>query len=525
MIFRSPFPPVSIPEVSVTDFIFGSVQERAHRPALIDGVSGRVLTYGQLTEAMRRVAAGLAARGLKKGEVFAIYSPNLPEYALAFHAAASLGAVVTTINPLCTPHEVGHQLGDAGARMLVTVAQLLDKAHEAAREASVGEVFVFGEAEGATSFSELMRDGAGEAPRVSIDPHADLLALPYSSGTTGVAKGVMLTHYNMVANLCQIDASEHAAAEDTLVCVLPLFHIYGMTVIMNYGLYKGATIITMPRFDLEQFLGLCERYRVTMAHLVPPILLALLKHPSVDSYDLSSLKTIFSAAAPLGAEVARAVSERLDCFVKQGYGMTEASPATHMAPQDVRWSKLGSVGMVVSNTECKIVDSQTGAELEADREGEILIRGPQVMHGYLNNRAATEQSIDEEGWLHTGDIGYADEEGAFYIVDRAKELIKYKGFQVAPAELEAVLLAHPDVADAAVIPCPDEEAGEVPKGFIVARRDDVKTDEVLAFVAARVAPYKKLRRLEIIEQIPKSPSGKILRRLLVQRERGQTPSR
>ncbi|HEX8472581.1 MAG TPA: 4-coumarate--CoA ligase family protein [Pyrinomonadaceae bacterium] len=519
MIFRGPYEDVSIPEVSLPNFVFEGAMRRADVPALIDGLTGRTYTYGQLNEAVSRVAAGLAARGFSKGDVFAIFSPNLPEYAVIFYAVARLGGINTTVNPLYTADELAHQLRDADAKFLITVPPFIDKATEAVRASSVRELFVFGEAEGATSFSELLETDGTEAPAVEINPRQDLVALPFSSGTTGMAKGVMLTHYNMVANLCQIDASKHASEGDTLVCVLPLFHIYGMTVIMSFGLYKGATLITMPRFDLEQLLRLIEQHGVTMAHFVPPIVLALTKHPSVDNYNLSKLDTIFSAAAPLGAEMARAASQRLGCHIKQGYGMTEASPATHMAPHDAQWQKYGSVGMPVSNTECKIIDTQTGAELGTDEEGEILIRGPQIMKGYLNNPEATAQSIDAEGWLHTGDIGYVDADGAFFIVDRAKELIKYKGFQVAPAEIEAILLAHPSVADAAVIPCPDDEAGEVPKAFIVARHDDLDADEIMAFVAARVAPYKKLRKLEIIEQIPKSPSGKILRRLLVQRER------
>lgn len=526
MIFRSPYEDVCVPEVSLTDFIFEKAAEHADKPALIEGATGRAYTYGELQEAIGRVAAGLAARGFEKGDVLAIFSPNLPEYAVVFYAVARLGGVNTTVNPLYTADELAHQLRTSHAKFIVTIPELLNKATEATKHSSVRELFVFGAGvEGATPFSVLLDNDARDAPRIEIAPRTDLVALPFSSGTTGVAKGVMLTHYNMVANLCQIDASGHAQAHDTFVCALPLFHIYGMTVIMSFGLYKGATLVILPRFDLEQLLDLMRRHRVTMAHFVPPILLALTKHSLTDnlgrSYDLSHLETVFSAAAPLGAEMAHAASRHLGCRVKQGYGMTEASPATHMAPHDAQWEKYGSVGMPVSNTECKIIDTQTGAELDANQEGEILIRGPQVMQGYLNNTEATAQAIDADGWLHTGDIGYADEDGAFFIVDRAKELIKYKGFQVAPAELEAVLLTHPSVADAAVVPSPDDEAGEVPKAFVVARHDTVDSSEILAFVAARVAPYKKIRKIELIQQIPKSPSGKILRRLLVQREREQ----
>jgi acyl-CoA synthetase (AMP-forming)/AMP-acid ligase II len=523
MIFRSPFADVSIPEISLTELVFSRLARHADKPALVDGLTGRTITYAELRHRITRVAASLARRGLRKGDVLAIYSPNLPEYAVAFHAVATLGGINTTVNPLSTVAEVGKQLTDAAAKYLLTVPELVNEAREAARDTQVREIFVFGDedVDGATAFDSLLAGDAADLPHVSINPREDLAALPYSSGTTGVCKGVMLTHYNMVANLLQVEGTGHSSSDDTLVCVLPLFHIYGMQVIMNCGLYMGATIVTLPRFELPVLLSVFERYGVTMAHLVPPVVLALAKHPSVEGYDLSKLKTVFSAAAPLGEQVAHACAERLGCTVKQGYGMTEASPATHMTPPGHVWTNYGSVGLCVPKTECRIVEVETGRELGAHEEGEILVRGPQVMRGYLNRPDATADTIDPEGWLHTGDIGYADAEGCFYIVDRAKELIKYKGFQVAPAELEALLLAHPSVADAAVIPSPDNDAGEIPKAFVVARGTDASAEELMKFVAARVAPYKKVRKVEFIEQIPKSPSGKILRRLLVARERAQ----
>jgi acyl-CoA synthetase (AMP-forming)/AMP-acid ligase II len=384
------------------------------------------------------------------------------------------------------------------------------------------ELFVFGECgDAATPFAELY-ESDGVAPGVVIDPREDLVALPYSSGTTGASKGVMLTHRNLVANLRQIEAMGHALQTDTLVCVLPMFHIYGLNVIMNFGLYAGATTVVLPHFDLEEFLGVAEKYEVTMAHVVPPIMLALARHPAVGRYDLSSLRRVFTGAAPLGEQIAREVGARLECVVMQGYGMTEASPSTHMTPREPENMRAGSVGILMPNTECKIVGVEGGAESGVGEEGEICVRGPQVMKGYLNRPEATAETIDPEGWLHTGDIGHADAEGHFFVVDRKKELIKYKGFQVAPAELEALLVTHPAVADAAVIPSPDEEAGEVPKAFLVLKNDRGATaDELMAFVASRVSPYKKIRLVEFVDQIPKSASGKILRRVLVARERAR----
>jgi acyl-CoA synthetase (AMP-forming)/AMP-acid ligase II len=515
MIFRSPYPDVSIPQVPLYDFIFEHAEKNADVAAFIDGPSGRTLTYRQLVGAIRKCATGLAKKGFKKGDVFAIYSPNLMEYGIAWHAVAMLGGINTTVNPLYTVDELTFQLKDSGAKYLLTIPPFLDKATDAAKRANLREVFVFGEGPGATPFAALL-DNDGDAPKADIDPGKDLVALPYSSGTTGLPKGVMLTHHNLVSNIAQCEPVGAVPEKETLVGILPFFHIYGMVVILNAGLRAGARIVTMPRFDLEQFLGLVQQHRVTRAHLVPPIVLALAKHPVVTNYDLSSLKVILSGAAPLDAELAKACAARLKCVVNQGYGMTEASPVTHLNPEQK--IKMGSVGPLVPNTEAKILGLENGAELGRNQHGEICIRGPQVMQGYHHWPEDQRSIIDPAGFLHSGDVGYVDDDGYFYVVDRVKELIKYKGLQIAPAELEALLLTHPSVADAAVIPSPDTEAGEVPKAFVVLK-GQVTQDALLAYVAERVAPYKKIRMLEVVEQIPKSASGKILRRVLVERER------
>ena len=520
MIYRSPFPDVTIPEVPLAEFVLARAA-RGDKPALIDGSSGRTLTYAQLADAVQRVAASLSERGFAKGDTFAIYSPNVPEFVVMFHAVARLGGIVTTVNPLYTHHELTHQLEDAGASYLITVPTFLENALTSAAALKLKEVFVFGEAEGATPYAELL--GGGTAPEVDIQPKEDLVVLPYSSGTTGLPKGVMLTHYNLVANLKQIEGfqaqTDNPIDENSVVMgLLPFYHIYGMTVIMNYALYRGATVVTMPKFELPAFLGLIQQYRVTYANVVPPIVLALAKHPLVDEYDLSSLTGMMSGAAPLGGDTAGAAAKRLNCEVTQGYGMTELSPVSHTNPDPDERIDRAKVGPGIPNTECRIVSVETGEDVAAGETGELLVRGPQVMKGYLNNPAATAATIDSGGWLHTGDIAEVDEQGYFAVVDRVKELIKYKGYQVAPAELEEVLLLHAGVSDAAVIGVPDEEAGEVPKAFVVAK-DGVSEDDIRMFVAERVAPYKKLRALEFVEAIPKSSSGKILRRVLVERER------
>jgi len=521
MLVRSPYPDVDIPNVPLAPYVMEQFADYGDHPALIDGSSGRVWSYAELADAIRAVAASMHARGLRKGDVVGIFSPNLPEYAVAFHAVALLGGVLTTANPLYTVSELTTQLRDAHARYLFSGAAFLDVALEAAAAAGVEETFVFGEGAEATPFATLLAADS-EPPEVVIDPARDLLVLPYSSGTTGLPKGVMLTHRNLVANMQQcrgLQQTKLIGQDDTILGVLPFFHIYGMLVIMNLGLKVGATIVTMPRFDLAEFLRLIQEYRVTRVNLVPPVLVALAKHPLVDEYDLSSLTSVFSGAAPLGVPLAEEIMARLDCDVIQGYGLTEASPVTHASPDFS--PRRGSIGFGLPNTESLIVDTASGQPVSGPfDQGELWVRGPQVMQGYFNNPEATAATVDADGWLRTGDLAYVDEDGWFYVVDRVKELIKYNAYQVAPAELEALLLSHPDIADVAVIPYPDESAGEIPKACIVCKADAAPDgDAIIAWLAERVAPQKRVRRVEFIDQIPKSASGKILRRVLIERER------
>lgn len=501
-------PAPEIPDVDLASFTLAGAAGRGDRPALIDGPSGRVVGFTELAGRVEALAGALAARGIGHGDVVALYMPNLPEYAVIFHAVLRANATNTTANPLYTERELEHQLVDSGAKLLFTVAPFLETARAAGAAAGIDEVVVVGPSEGdEVTLADLLGEGAAP-PRIAVDPAADLAALPYSSGTTGLPKGVMLTHRNLVANVLQTDPLFAIRPDDVLIGVLPFFHIYGQTVIMNLGLRNGVPIVTMPRFDLEEFLGLIEEHRVTIANVVPPIALALAKHPAVDDADLSSLRILMSGAAPLGAELAETVSKRLGVPTIQGYGLTETSPVTHATP--LERIKFGKIGLPVPGTETRIVDPETRAD---GTRGELWIRGPQVMAGYLNNEDATRHTIDGDGWLHTGDVAEVDEDGYFAIVDRLKELIKYKGFQVPPAELEAILINHPAIADCAVIGVPDEEAGELPKAFVVCS-GEVSDDEIVDYVAERVSPQKRIRLVERIEAIPKSASGKILRRSL-----------
>ncbi|MDX6444854.1 MAG: hypothetical protein QOH71_1928 [Blastocatellia bacterium] len=525
MIFKSPYPEIEIPEVPIASFILEHAHSFAGRPALIEGKTGRTLTYDELVTAVDLTASALAARGFCKGDVFAINCSNTPDYAVAFLAVAQLGGVATMVSPLFNEAELTVQLKDSGAHYLLTDSESVQPAIAAARAVDLREVFVLGESnipDDATSFSELQKH-EGLAPILDINPSEDVVALPYSSGTTGLPKGVMLTHYNLVAMLRQLETAAVVRTGDRLICVVPCYHVYGFHVVVNLALRTGATVVTLPRFDLEDFLEALQKYEINIVPLVPPIVLILAQSPLVDRYDLSQLETLHCGAAPLSVEVAKAACARLGVGISYGYGMTELSPLSHLTYPANNADKPASAGYCLPNTTCKIVGIESRVELGPGEEGEVCVRGPQIMKGYLGQPEATAELIDNEGWLRTGDIGYADEDGALYIVDRLKELIKYKGRQVAPAELEAVLLSHPAIADAAVLPSPDEKAGEVPIAFVVLKKEATAI-EIMDYVAERVAPYKKIRRVEFIDQIPKSPAGKILRRVLAQQVRQEVRS-
>ena len=513
MTFTSPLPDVEIPDVALTEYVLERAGEFGDKPALVDGPSGRTLTYRQLEAGIRALAGGLVARGFAKGEVVAVMAPNIPEYAIVFHGVAMAGGIVTTINPTYTEREVHHQLVDSRATMLVTVAPFLETASKAVVGTDVEAVYLIGEVPAgadALPVTDLFGEPLAQQVPVSAD---DVVTLPYSSGTTGVNKGVMLTHHNLVANIAQGIEVLGFGDDERFVGVLPFFHIYAMQVVMNFGARMGATVVTMPRFDLVQFLELNAELRASRAFVAPPIIVALAKHPVVENYDLSSLRTILSAAAPLSAELAIEAGNRLGCEVSQGYGMTELSPVSHATP--LGQCRPGSVGVTVSNTETRIVDPASGNDLGVGEDGEIWVRGPQVMKGYLNNQAATDATLLPDGWLRTGDIGHVEDDGHLFIVDRLKELIKVSGFQVAPAELEALLLTHPAIADAAVIGRANERTGEVPVAFVVVRDGQaLSKEDVEAFVSGQVAHYKQLGDVVFVEAIPKSASGKILRRML-----------
>jgi acyl-CoA synthetase (AMP-forming)/AMP-acid ligase II len=519
MAMLSEFLDVEVLDVPIYDAVLGRAAEYGDRPALVDGVTGREISYAQLDAMSRRMAAAFAELGVRHGDTIALYSPNTILYPVVFYGATRAGAMVTTVNTLYTAAELSKQLHETGARYLITVPVFLPTATAAIEGTAVEEIFVCAAAEGFRSVLELMRTQAAE-PEVTIDPANDVAVLPYTSGTTGPAKGVLLTHRNIATNILQAEVMINVMAGERIIAVLPFFHIYGLTVLMNLPLRLGATVVVLPEFDLKQFLTVLQQQRITRAFVTPPIVLALAKHPAVDGFDLSALKYVTCAAAPLDGELAEACAKRLGLrAVLQAYGMTELSPGSHAVPQGDQDPPPGAVGKLFPSTEMRLVGAD-GNEVPPLAPGEIWIRGPQVMKGYLGGSEETDATIDRAGWLHTGDIGRVDDRGYLYVVDRVTELIKYHGHQIPPAELEAVLLTDDRIADAAVIGVPDVDGHELPKAFVVPMPGvELTAEDVISYVAARVAPYKKVRRVEFVEAVPRAASGKILRRELRARER------
>ena len=511
----------------VQQYLIDAADKWPSKIAIIDG--DRRFTFGDINAHSDRFAAALADMGVKKGDRVGLIAPNCAEFEIAFFAVLKAGAIVTTLNSGYREREIAHQLNNSRASILIVHDSLLEMA-EAAKPLLDNPpeiVAIHPDAIDPTSFWARIAAASSTAPDVEIDPMNDLAVLPYSSGTTGLSKGVMLTHYNLTSNVEQFlrRAGETAQPkpEDVVLVHLPLFHIYGMNVIMNPGIAIGNLQIMMGRFDMDLMLNLMEEHSVSLLYTAPPVLVALSQYPGLKTHNLSALRCMMIGAAPLSAELQTRVREVTGIPSIQGYGMTEASPVTNLDFADVERGLPGSVGPATADTEQKVVDLDSGTkELPVGEEGELLIRGPQIMKGYFDDPEATTETLTSDGWLHTGDIARVDENGYVWIVDRKKELIKYSGFQVPPAELEGLLLEHHGVADCAVIAKPDEQSGEIPKAFVVrAKGSSVDDEELIAFVAERVATFKQVREVEFIDAIPKNPSGKILRRVLVEQERAK----
>ncbi|GAB4858175.1 4-coumarate--CoA ligase 3 [Ancistrocladus abbreviatus] len=529
-IFRSKLPDIPISNhLPLHTYCFEKLPETSESPCLIVGSTGKIYSFAETHLICRKTAAGLSRLGVKKGDVIMILLHNCPEFVFAFMGASMIGAVSTTANPYYTTQEIFKQFRSSNAKIIITQSQYVNKLREGNNEENhpkFGEDFrvitIDNHVEDCFHFSDITEANEDEVPSVTIDPN-DPVALPFSSGTTGLPKGVILTHKSLITSVAQQVDGENPnlflKAEDVVLCLLPLFHIFSLNSVLLCSLRAGCAILLMQKFEIGALLELVEKHRVSVAAVVPPLVLALAKNPMVEKYDVRSIRAVLSGAAPLGKVLEDALRSRVpQAVLGQGYGMTEAGPVLAMCSGFAKEpfpTKPGSCGTVVRNAEMKVVDPETGCSLGYNQPGEICIRGDQIMKGYLNDDVATAATIDADGWLHTGDVGYVDDDDEVFIVDRVKEIIKFKGFQVPPAELEALLVSHPSIADAAVVPQKDEVAGEVPVAFVVrSNGSEITEDVVKEFVAKQVVFYKKLHKVHFVEAIPKSPSGKILRKEL-----------
>ncbi|OGM39869.1 phenylacetyl-CoA ligase [Aspergillus bombycis] len=542
----SQYPPVDIPNVDLWTFLF----ERKDRTFPDDNIiyqdadTQRFYTYKTLKDAALAFGQGLkAVYDWRKGDVLALFTPNSIDTPVVMWGAHWAGGVVSPANPAYTTEELAFQLKNSGAKAVITQVPQLSVVREAAKQVNIPEdrIILIGDQRDPEArfkhFTSIRNiSGASRYRKTKINPDKDLSFLVYSSGTTGVPKGVMLSHRNIIANSLQLAAGEaghltwNGGADgkgDRVLAFLPFFHIYGLTCLVHQTLYQGYKLVVMERFDIEKWCAHVQNYRITFSYVVPPVVLLLSKHPVVDKYDLSTLRMMNSGAAPLTHELVEAVYARIKCGIKQGYGLSETSPTTHTQPWEEWRTSIGSVGKMLPNMEAKYMtmpeDGSEPREVSAGEVGELYMKGPNIFQGYHNNPAATAECLTD-GWFRTGDVGYQDKNGNFYITDRVKELIKYKGFQVAPAELEGILVDHEAIDDVAVIGIESEAHGtEVPLAYVVRSAKskasgtsaEQEAANIIKWLDGKVAYHKRLRGgVRFVDAIPKSVSGKILRRVL-----------
>jgi len=503
----------------VHELILESCRRFGNKTAIVDSSCGRRITYAEYGDLVEDLAHGFIAAGVKPGEVIAILLPNSWEFCAVYHAATLAGALPTLLNPAYREREVRYQLENSEAVMLVSDGPQVEGIDFAGIQSLRGIYTTRQPVPGTLPFSDLLTRGNNSLPPPGESSNQTLAALPYSSGTTGLPKGVMLSHFNLVANIFQVVAPDAypISSEDVLLCFLPLYHIYGLNVALNPNLARGAMIVLMPRFNVQSFVELMMKERATYTLVAPPALLALVQAAESGLWPkAAALKRVKSGAAPLAPDLPRRFTELTGVKVVQGYGMTEASPVTHIGYLDEARHKPESIGHPLAQTECQVLN-QKGDAVADGEPGELVMRGPQFMLGYWKAREATAAAL-RDGWYWSGDIVTRDANGFYYVLDRSKEMIKYKGFSVAPAEIESVLLEHPAVRDCGVVGRRDTSAGEIPVAFVVAQDGFASRqgfgEELCAFVASRLAHYKQPREVRFIEAVPKTPSGKILRREL-----------
>src|SRR5580658_5905342 len=513
----------------VHDVVLQSCQRNGYKTALIDTSCdntscNRRLTFAEYGGLVESLARGLVSAGLAPGEVVAIFLPNSWEFAITYHAATLAGAIPTLLNPSYREREIRYQLENSGASLLITDAPLLENVNLAGL-LRLRRVFVTrNQRAGYEDFAKLLRPGSAKFPEAIQSSQQTIAALPYSSGTTGLPKGVMLSHYNLVANVYQVIGPNAAPLthDEIMLCFLPLYHIYGLTVALTLSLALGSTLVLMPRFDVQKLCALLLQEGVTMMPVVPPAINAFCPAAEAGIFPVNhKIRWVKCGAAPLAPELARRFTGLTGILVNQGYGMTEASPVTHVGfitPPEMY--RPASIGQPLALTECRVMDmtkSADGIEVAPGGPGELVMRGPQFMLGYWKEPQAT-AAVLRDGWYFSGDIVRCDADGFYYVLDRSKEMIKYKGFPVAPAEVESVLLEHPAVRDCGVVAKPDLAAGEIPCAFVVLREGFVASDalrkELCGFVADRLARHKQPREIHFVEAVPRTPSGKILRREL-----------
>ncbi|XP_061716776.1 uncharacterized protein LOC133524678 isoform X2 [Cydia pomonella] len=527
-IIKSPLNPVEVPNCTVHEYVWQNLERWSDRTMAVCGSTGRGYTYSQGYQLSSAFAANLRNKlGVRDGDAVAVMLPNVPDYPLVALGILGAGALITSINPIYTAHEVQRQLLLSDAKIIVTLPETVDTVKNALTMAKLKLPIIVVKTndptpQGTIVFNELSDVNVDLSCLKEVRRTAkDVCFLPYSSGTTGVPKGVELTNENLVANMEQINDpvirthnDTTASHQDSVMAVLPFFHIYGAEVIMFHKLSQGIKLVTLAKFQPELFLDALETYEANLLFAAPPIILMMASHPASSSKKLQHLDVIINGAAPLasadGDRLIQKAERKMD--FRQGYGLTETSPVVTMTPRGL--DNYSCVGLPIPNTDLKIVDQNLN-NMGPNEKGELLVRGPQVMKGYKNNEKANKEAFTEDGWFRTGDLAVADDQGIVTIADRLKELIKVKGFQVPPAELEAVLRDHPSVADAAVIGIPHKSDGEVPKAFIVLKKGhEAQPGHICGFVKERVAVYKRIRDVQFVESLPKSATGKILRREL-----------